>query len=95
MWDHGLLLCLNGLLFLENINLWNLTKQFLSQLSIFESQIAKLRADVEKGEAMRQSLEYELAISKKEAGLERYSVEYKLCEANKQIEQLQGRIQSM
>ncbi|XP_054842104.1 coiled-coil domain-containing protein 171 isoform X2 [Eublepharis macularius] len=62
------------------------------ELSKCVSQIAKLRAEVEKGEAVRQSLEYELAIARKEVGLERYSSEDKLCEANKQIEQLQATI---
>lgn len=64
---------------------------FLSQLSNYESQVAKLRAEVEKGEALRQSLEYELAVARKEAGLERCSSEDKLCDANKQIEQFQGK----
>lgn len=65
--------------------------QILSQLSKCVSQIAKLRAAVEKGEAVRQSLEYELAVARKEACLERCSAEDNLCEANKQIEQLQGK----
>ncbi|KAJ6669532.1 hypothetical protein lerEdw1_000080 [Lerista edwardsae] len=66
---------------------------FLSQLSNYESQITRLRSEVEKGEAFRQSLEYELAVARKEAGLERCSSEDKICDANKQIEQLQGTIQ--
>uniref|UniRef100_A0A8C5RW40 Uncharacterized protein n=1 Tax=Laticauda laticaudata TaxID=8630 RepID=A0A8C5RW40_LATLA len=41
------------------------------------------------GEAVRQSLEYELAVARKEVGIERYSSEEKLGGANKQIEQLQ------
>ncbi|XP_025929359.1 coiled-coil domain-containing protein 171 isoform X1 [Apteryx rowi] len=59
------------------------------QLSSYESQIAKLRSEVEKGEAVRQSLEYELAIARKDAGLKRYAAEEKLSDANKRLEQLQ------
>lgn len=44
---------------------------------------------------MRQSLEYELAVARKEVGIERYSSEEKLGGANKQIEQLQGKIQNI
>ncbi|XP_053157808.1 coiled-coil domain-containing protein 171 isoform X2 [Hemicordylus capensis] len=70
----------------------DITAKHNAELSNYESQIARLRAEVEKGEALRQSLEYELAIARKEAGLERYSSEDKLCEANKEIEQLQATI---
>ncbi|XP_070812751.1 coiled-coil domain-containing protein 171-like, partial [Pituophis catenifer annectens] len=64
-------------------------------LSNYESQIAKLRAEVEKSEAVRQSLEYELAVARKEVGIERYSSEEKLGGANKQIEQLQETIRAL
>uniref|UniRef100_A0A8C6XQ37 Coiled-coil domain containing 171 n=1 Tax=Naja naja TaxID=35670 RepID=A0A8C6XQ37_NAJNA len=66
------------------------TMQAFKALSNYESQIARLRAEVEKGEAVRQSLEYELAVARKEVGIERYSSEEKLGGANKQIEQLQA-----
>ncbi|XP_044283522.1 coiled-coil domain-containing protein 171-like isoform X1 [Varanus komodoensis] len=68
----------------------DITAKHNAELSNYESQIAKLRAEVEKGEALRQSLEYELAVARKEVGLERYSSEDKLGEANKQVEHLQG-----
>uniref|UniRef100_A0A8D2LHA4 Coiled-coil domain containing 171 n=1 Tax=Varanus komodoensis TaxID=61221 RepID=A0A8D2LHA4_VARKO len=67
----------------------DITAKHNAELSNYESQIAKLRAEVEKGEALRQSLEYELAVARKEVGLERYSSEDKLGEANKQVEHLQ------
>ncbi|XP_066468681.1 coiled-coil domain-containing protein 171 [Tiliqua scincoides] len=70
----------------------DLTTKHNAALSNYESQVAKLRAEVEKGEALRQSLEYELAVARKEVGLERCSLEDKLCDANKQIEQLQAMI---
>uniref|UniRef100_A0A8D0GWL0 Coiled-coil domain-containing protein 171 n=1 Tax=Sphenodon punctatus TaxID=8508 RepID=A0A8D0GWL0_SPHPU len=68
----------------------DITTKHNEELSNYESQIAKLRSEVEKGEAIRQSLEYELAISRKEAGFERYSAEDKLCGTKKQLEQLQA-----
>ncbi|ETE67124.1 putative protein C9orf93 [Ophiophagus hannah] len=73
----------------------DITAKHNAELSNYESQIAKLRAEVEKGEAVRQSLEYELAVARKEVGIERYSSEEKLGGANKQIEQLQETIRAL
>ncbi|XP_070592989.1 LOW QUALITY PROTEIN: coiled-coil domain-containing protein 171 [Erythrolamprus reginae] len=73
----------------------DITAKHNAELSNYESQIAKLRADVEKSEAVRQSLEYELAVARKEVGIERYSSEEKLGGANKQIEQLQETIRAL
>ncbi|XP_062985307.1 coiled-coil domain-containing protein 171 isoform X1 [Elgaria multicarinata webbii] len=72
----------------------DITAKHNTELSNYESQIAKLRAEVEKGEAVRQSLEYDLAIARKEVGIERYSSEDKLCEANKHVEHLQATIRA-
>ncbi|KGL80442.1 Coiled-coil domain-containing protein 171, partial [Tinamus guttatus] len=68
----------------------DITIKHNQDLSTYESQIAKLRSEVEKGEAVRQSLEYELAIARKDAGLKRYAAEEKLSDANKRLEQLQA-----
>ncbi|NXD15396.1 CC171 protein, partial [Nothocercus nigrocapillus] len=68
----------------------DITIKHNQDLSSYESQIAKLRSEVEKGEAVRQSLEYELAIARKDAGLKRYAAEEKLSDANKRLEQLQA-----
>ncbi|XP_058027412.1 coiled-coil domain-containing protein 171 isoform X8 [Ahaetulla prasina] len=73
----------------------DITAKHNAELSNYESQIAKLRAEVEKSEAVRQSLEYELAVARKEVGIERYSSEEKLGGANKQIEQLQETIRAL
>ncbi|XP_062456256.1 coiled-coil domain-containing protein 171 isoform X2 [Rhea pennata] len=67
----------------------DITIKHNQDLSSYESQIAKLRSEVEKGEAVRQSLEYELAIARKDAGLKRYAAEEKLSDANKRLQQLQ------
>uniref|UniRef100_A0A6I8PP72 Coiled-coil domain containing 171 n=1 Tax=Ornithorhynchus anatinus TaxID=9258 RepID=A0A6I8PP72_ORNAN len=61
----------------------DLTAKHNAELSVCESQIAKLQSEVEKGEAVRQSLEYELALVRKVAGLERFAAEEKLAEAQK------------
>ncbi|XP_043370743.1 coiled-coil domain-containing protein 171 isoform X4 [Dermochelys coriacea] len=68
----------------------DITTKHNQDLSNYESQIARLRSEVEKGEAIRQSLEYELVIARKDAGLERYSAEEKLCEASTRFQQLQA-----
>ncbi|XP_032070552.1 coiled-coil domain-containing protein 171 isoform X2 [Thamnophis elegans] len=73
----------------------DITAKHNAELSNYESQIAKLRAEVEKSEAVRQSLEYELAVARKEVGIERHSSEEKLGGANKQIEQLQEIIRAL
>ncbi|KAG8595294.1 hypothetical protein GDO81_001481 [Engystomops pustulosus] len=45
------------------------------ELSSCESQLAKLRSEVEKGEAVRQSLEYELAVARKQCSMERIALQ--------------------
>lgn len=60
-----------------------------------ESQIAKLRSEVEKGEALRQSLEYDLAVARKEAGLARRAAEERLAEAHRIQEKLCGKTASV
>ncbi|XP_067839573.1 coiled-coil domain-containing protein 171-like isoform X2 [Heptranchias perlo] len=52
-----------------------LTSQFNEERSKFESHVARLRAQLEKGEALRQTLEYELAVAKKEASVVRCTSE--------------------
>lgn len=73
--------------------------QFMSsgicfQLSSYESQIARLRSEVEKGEALRQRLEYDLAVARKEAGLGRRAAEERLAEAQRIQERLCGKAAS-
>ncbi|XP_056375568.1 coiled-coil domain-containing protein 171 [Hyla sarda] len=57
----------------------NETIQLLSkhneELSSCESQLGKLRCEVEKGEAVRQSLEYELAEVRKQCSMERMALQ--------------------
>ncbi|XP_073521230.1 coiled-coil domain-containing protein 171 isoform X2 [Phyllobates terribilis] len=45
------------------------------ELSSCEIQFAKLRSEVEKGEAVRQSLEYELAVARKQCDVERTALQ--------------------
>ncbi|NXL66191.1 CC171 protein, partial [Chordeiles acutipennis] len=63
----------------------DLTIKHNQELSNYESQIVKLRSEIEKGEAVRQSLEYELAIARKNANLKTYAAE----EAKNMLVQLQ------
>ncbi|XP_058528664.1 coiled-coil domain-containing protein 171 isoform X2 [Ochotona princeps] len=65
-----------------------ITTKHNAELACCESQIAKLRSEVEKGEALRQSLEYDLAVARKEAGLARRAAEERLAEAHRIQEKL-------
>ncbi|KAM6182667.1 coiled-coil domain-containing protein 171 isoform 1-T1 [Erethizon dorsatum] len=65
-----------------------MTTKHNAELSSYESQIAKLRSEVEKGEALRQSLEYDLAVARKETGLGRRAAEERLAEAHRIQEEL-------
>ncbi|CAO2587956.1 Coiled-coil domain-containing protein 171, partial [Lemmus lemmus] len=66
----------------------DMTAKHNAELSSYESQIARLRSEVEKGEALRQRLEYDLAVARKEAGLGRRAAEERLAEAQRTQEKL-------
>uniref|UniRef100_A0A8C8E7U6 Coiled-coil domain containing 171 n=1 Tax=Otus sunia TaxID=257818 RepID=A0A8C8E7U6_9STRI len=66
----------------------DLTIKHNQELSNYESQIVKLRSEIEKGEAVRQSLEYELAIARKDARLKTYAVEEELSDAKTKLVEL-------
>uniref|UniRef100_A0A8C2LX79 Coiled-coil domain containing 171 n=1 Tax=Cricetulus griseus TaxID=10029 RepID=A0A8C2LX79_CRIGR len=65
-----------------------MTTKHNAELSSYESQIARLRSEVEKGEALRQRLEYDLAVVRKESGMGRRMVEERLDEALRTQEKL-------
>ncbi|NXT56575.1 CC171 protein, partial [Pluvianellus socialis] len=67
----------------------DITVKHNQELSNYESQIVKLRSEIEKGEAVRQSLEYELAIVRKDARLKKYAAEEELSDAKNKLEELQ------
>ncbi|NWH59233.1 CC171 protein, partial [Geococcyx californianus] len=67
----------------------DLTIKHNQELSNYECQIVKLRLEVEKGEAVRQSLEYELAIARKDARLKVYAVEQELSDTKNELVELQ------
>ncbi|XP_065512455.1 coiled-coil domain-containing protein 171 isoform X3 [Caloenas nicobarica] len=67
----------------------DLTIKHNQELSGCESQIVKLRSEIEKGEAVRQSLEYELAIARKDARLKMYAAEQELSDAKTKLVELQ------
>ncbi|CAJ0933253.1 unnamed protein product, partial [Ranitomeya imitator] len=60
-----------------------------------ESQLAKLRSEVEKGEAVRQSLEYELAVARKQCGVERIALEEEKDNFVKEQELFKGEIEEL
>ncbi|KFV96960.1 Coiled-coil domain-containing protein 171, partial [Eurypyga helias] len=67
----------------------DLTIKRNQQLSHYESQIVRLRLEIEKGEALRQNLEYELEIARKDARLKVCAAEEELSDAKKQLVELQ------
>ncbi|NWW51398.1 CC171 protein, partial [Pedionomus torquatus] len=67
----------------------DLTIKHNQELSNYESQIVKLRSEIEKGEAVRQSLEYELAVVRKDARLKIYAAEEELRDAKNKLVELQ------
>ncbi|KAM6034401.1 LOW QUALITY PROTEIN: coiled-coil domain-containing protein 171 [Chlamydotis macqueenii] len=67
----------------------DLTIKHNQELSSYESQIVKLRSEIEKGEAVRQSLEYELTIARKDARLKTYAAEEELSDAKTKLVELE------
>ncbi|XP_032532862.1 coiled-coil domain-containing protein 171 isoform X5 [Chiroxiphia lanceolata] len=70
----------------ENLDL---TIQHNQEVSNYESQIIKLRLELERGEAIRQSLEYELAVARKDAHLKMCTAEEELSDAKNKLVELQ------
>ncbi|NWS15922.1 CC171 protein, partial [Pachyramphus minor] len=62
----------------ENVELVTQLKQKKSQ---YEKEIIKLRLELERGEAVRRGLEYELSVARKEAQMQMYAAEEELCVA--------------
>ncbi|NWX22808.1 CC171 protein, partial [Aegotheles bennettii] len=67
----------------------DLTIKHNQELSNYESQIVKLRLEIEKGEVVRQSVEYELAIARKDARLKMCAAEEELRDAKNKLVELQ------
>ncbi|NXC10320.1 CC171 protein, partial [Orthonyx spaldingii] len=68
----------------ENLDL---TIQHNQEVSNYENQIIKLRSEFERGEAIRQGLEYELAVARKGAHLK--ITEEELSDAKNKLVELQ------
>ncbi|NXX73741.1 CC171 protein, partial [Urocolius indicus] len=67
----------------------DLTIKHNEELSNYETQIVKLRSEIEKGEAIRQRLEYELAVARKDARLKTFAVEKELRDTKTKLLELQ------
>ncbi|XP_009073877.1 PREDICTED: coiled-coil domain-containing protein 171, partial [Acanthisitta chloris] len=70
----------------ENLDL---TIQHNQEVSNYKSQIIKLRSEFERGEALRQGLEYELAVARKGAHLKMCTAEEELSDAKYKLVELQ------
>ncbi|XP_050842463.1 coiled-coil domain-containing protein 171 isoform X2 [Serinus canaria] len=70
----------------ENLDL---TIQHNQEVSNYEKQIIKLRSEFERGEAIRQGLEYELAVARKGAHLKISTAEEELSDAKNKLVELQ------
>ncbi|XP_064259388.1 coiled-coil domain-containing protein 171 isoform X3 [Passer domesticus] len=70
----------------ENLDL---TIQHNQEVSNYEKQIIKLRSEFERGEAIRQGLEYELAVARKDAHLKMCTAEEELNDAKNKLVELQ------
>ncbi|NXT70565.1 CC171 protein, partial [Chaetops frenatus] len=64
---------------LEKKNL-ELTNQHNRDTTRYEKEIMKLRLELERGEALRQGLESEMAFARKEAHMQVHSAEDELCD---------------
>ncbi|NXN82719.1 CC171 protein, partial [Bombycilla garrulus] len=67
----------------------DLTIQHNQEVSNYEKQIIKLRSEFERGEAIRQSLEYELSVARKGAHLKTCTGEEELSDAKNKLVELQ------
>ncbi|NXT13764.1 CC171 protein, partial [Prunella fulvescens] len=61
----------------RNVELNNQRNQ---EMSHCESEIMKLRLELERGEALRQHLESEMSFARKQANIQMYSAEDELCD---------------
>ncbi|XP_076842212.1 coiled-coil domain-containing protein 171 isoform X2 [Brachyhypopomus gauderio] len=66
------------------------TAKYNQEVSAYEAQLARLRALLERGEAHRQTLEYEVAVAKRDASLQKTSTEDKMAVLLKHNQQLEG-----
>ncbi|NXR72490.1 CC171 protein, partial [Pycnonotus jocosus] len=70
----------------ENLNL---TTQHNQEVSNYEKQIIKLQSEFEREEAVRQGLEYELAVARKDAHLKMCTAEEELSNTKNKLVELQ------
>ncbi|XP_072553556.1 coiled-coil domain-containing protein 171 [Salminus brasiliensis] len=67
-----------------------LTSKYNQEVSGYEAQLTRLRALLEKGEVHRQTLEYEVALARRDAAAQKTSSEDKLAELLKHNQQLKA-----
>ncbi|XP_036446979.1 coiled-coil domain-containing protein 171-like [Colossoma macropomum] len=65
-----------------------LTSKYNQEVSGYEAQLARLRALLERGEANRQTLEYEVAVVRRDAAVQKSSSEDRIADLHKHNQQL-------
>ncbi|XP_017542617.1 coiled-coil domain-containing protein 171 [Pygocentrus nattereri] len=65
-----------------------LTSKYNQEVSGYEAQLARLRALLERGEANRQTLEYEVAVARRDAAVQKSSSEDRIADLRKHNQQL-------
>ncbi|KAL6483985.1 hypothetical protein MHYP_G00088580, partial [Metynnis hypsauchen] len=66
----------------------DLTSKYNQEVSGYEAQLARLRALLERGEASRQTLEYEVAVARRDAAAQKSSSEDRIADLHKHNQQL-------
>ncbi|KAL6455077.1 hypothetical protein MHYP_G00364820 [Metynnis hypsauchen] len=66
----------------------DLTSKYNQEVSGYEAQLARLRALLERGEASRQTLEYEVAMARRDAAAQKSSSEDRIADLHKHNQQL-------
>ncbi|KAL7863895.1 hypothetical protein AOLI_G00153150 [Acnodon oligacanthus] len=67
-----------------------LTSKYNQEVSGYEAQLARLRALLERGEANRQTLEYEVAVARRDAAVQKSSSEDRIANLHKHNQQLKN-----
>lgn len=84
--EFGIIIELRRKLHLVEKEKLEMASVYNEELSKRESQLTMLRSQVERGEAVLQSLEYDLAVARKDASIERCTLEQMIVNANREQE---------
>lgn len=68
-----------------------ISKIFIFQLLLYETEIRNLKLELERGEIVRQGLERDIILAKREADLQLYTAEDELSNVKVKLLELQGK----